>query len=106
MFDDAFPRLKELLEDKVLEVREAVALTFRKLSVNDDGCQRIVESISTNSMITSFIGHSRDEKSMKKDDGQYLIHLLEAFVNLTSSDYGIVPLLGKNAIANFTNIIS
>lgn len=43
---------------------------------------------------------------MKKDDGQYLIHLLEAFVNLTSSDYGIVPLLGKNAIANFTNIIS
>ena len=69
VFEHAFPKLKELLEDKVLEVREAVALAFKRLSVNDDGCMRIVESGAASSMIASFIGHSKDEKAMKKDDG-------------------------------------
>ncbi len=46
-------------------------------------------------MIHSFIRHSKDAKSLKKEDGIYLIRLLEAFANLTFSDYGIEPLLGK-----------
>lgn len=57
-------------------------------------------------MIYSFIGHSKDQKSLKKEDGQYLIHLLEAFVNLTFSDQGIIPLLGKHAVSTFNKIIS
>lgn len=57
-------------------------------------------------MIHSFIGHSKDAKSLNSEDGQYLIHLLEAFVNLTFSDMGIQPLLGTGAIANFNRIIS
>lgn len=39
-------------------------------------------------------------------DGQYLIHLLEAFSNITFSDMGIQPLLGKQAVATFNRIIS
>jgi hypothetical protein len=31
---------------------------------------------------------------------------LEAFTNLTFSDYGIEPLLNKGAIKNFKNLIS
>ncbi len=77
-----------------------------KLSINDDGCQRIVESGCASAMIHSFIGHSKDEKALKKEDGQYLIYLLEAFVNLTFSDYGIEPLLGTGAVPNFNKIIS
>jgi hypothetical protein len=38
------------------------------------------------------------------EKGQYLIHLLESFVNLTFNDYGIEPLLNKNAIAQFSNL--
>jgi hypothetical protein len=45
-------------------------------------------------MIHSFIRHSKDAQSLKGEDGVYLIHLLEAFVNLTFSDNGIQPLLG------------
>jgi hypothetical protein len=48
-------------------------------------------------MIESFIRHSNEE-TLKKEDAQYLVFLLEAFVNLTFSDNGIEPLLGKNAI--------
>jgi hypothetical protein len=48
-------------------------------------------------MINSFIKHSSEEE-IAKEDAQYLIYLLEAFVNLTFSDIGIEPLLGKNAI--------
>jgi hypothetical protein len=54
-------------------------------------------------MILSFISHSsHDGISIEK--GTYLILLLEAFVNLTFNDHGIEPLLGKGAIAQFTNL--
>ena len=76
------------------------------MSINDDGCLRIVESKCASAMIQSFIKHSKDEKSLKEEDGTYLIHLLEAFVNLTFSDYGIEPLLGQAAVSNFNTIIS
>ena len=56
-------------------------------------------------MIHSFIAHS-EEKELTYSDSQYLISLLEAFVNLTFSDDGIETLIGKNAIKQFTKIIS
>lgn len=106
IFGYAFPMLQELLEDQELKVREAVALTFERLSVNDDGCTKIVTSKSADAMIESFIAHSKDTAALKKHDGQYLTHLLEAFSNVTFSDMGIEPLLGKSAVATFNNIIS
>jgi hypothetical protein len=106
IFGYAFPMLQDLLEDPVLPVREAVAMTFEKLSVNDDGCIRIVTSKCAECMIESFIAHSKDADCLKRDDGQYLIHLLEAFSNLTFSDQGIEPLLGKSAVATLNSIIS
>ena len=48
-------------------------------------------------MILSFIGHS-EPKDINYDEAQYLIHLLEAFVNVTFSDAGISTLLGRDAI--------
>lgn len=69
IFGYAFPMLQELLEDQVLPVREAVAMTFEKLSVNDDGCTRIVTSKCAECMIESFIAHSKDETCLKRDDG-------------------------------------
>ena len=42
MFDEVFDNLKELLEDDDIRVREACAWAFMRLSVNDDGCDRMV----------------------------------------------------------------
>eukprot|EP00349_Pseudokeronopsis_sp_Brazil_P004892 CAMPEP_0202958246 /NCGR_PEP_ID=MMETSP1396-20130829/2612_1 /ASSEMBLY_ACC=CAM_ASM_000872 /TAXON_ID= /ORGANISM="Pseudokeronopsis sp., Strain Brazil" /LENGTH=165 /DNA_ID=CAMNT_0049676215 /DNA_START=215 /DNA_END=712 /DNA_ORIENTATION=+ len=106
LFHLAFPKLKELLEDPVLEVREQIAMAFMKLSTTDDGCQRIVASSCAETMIHSFIRHSKDSSCLKREDGLYLIYLLEAFTNLTFNDYSIEPLLGKGAIVNFCNITS
>lgn len=75
------------------------------LSQNEDGCELIVMSESVEAMIASFIGHSK-ASTMQKHDGQYLIYLLEAFVNITFSDNGIEPLLGKDAVYQFTKILS
>lgn len=105
-FDAVFGNLKQLLEDKVLKVREAVTYAFERLSVNAHGCELIVQSSSADAMINSFIGHSKDEMHLKSEDGPYLIHLLEGFVNLSFSDMGIEPLLGKGAVSNFNRIIS
>jgi hypothetical protein len=56
-------------------------------------------------MISSFIKHSQPD-SISIEKGDYLIQLLEAFVNFTFYDFGIEPLLGVNAIAQFSNLLS
>lgn len=104
MFDFVFENLKELLEDEDLNVREATAWAFMRLSVNDDGCEKMVQAQIPEFMILSFIGHS-EPKSLVIEDAQYLTYLLEAFVNLTFSDVGIEPLLGKDAISQFTKLL-
>ena len=90
----AFPNMKALLEDEVLAVRTATAWAFKQLTFNDDGCVRMVDQKCPEAMIESFIKRSAIE-NVTKEDAQYLIYLLEAFVNLTFSDTGIEPLLGK-----------
>ena len=49
-------------------------------------------------MIDSFIQRS-EPREIRYEEAQYLIHLLEAFVNITFSDAGISTLLGRDAIA-------
>ena len=103
-FEYAFDNMKKLLEDEVLAVREATAWAFKQLTVNADGCRRLVEAECPLAMIESFIKHSSEE-SLKKEDAQYLVYLLEGFTNLTFSDIGIEPLLGQGAIEQFTKIL-
>lgn len=43
---------------------------------------------------------------MKKEEGMYLRHLLEAFVNLTLADEGIEFMLGIKAVSTMNTIIS
>ena len=104
IFEYAFDNLKELLEDEDLRVREASSWALYRLSVNEDGCQRMVEGGIPEFMILSFIGHS-EPKDMQYEDAQYLTYLLEAFVNITFSDAGIGTLLGRDAIRQFNKLI-
>ena len=64
----------------------------------------MVDNRIPEAMIGSFIQHS-EAKSLVIEDAQYLIYLLEAFVNLTFSDTGIEPPLGKDAIAQYTKLL-
>jgi hypothetical protein len=96
--------MKDLLEDDELAVREATALIYEKLSMNDDGVQRVVASESPGEMAKSFILHSSEE-GVQKEDAQYLIHLLEAFCNITFSDLGVEPLLQIGLIEQFGKIL-
>lgn len=54
-FDQAFVNMTALLEDEFLPVREATAWIYERLSINDDGVQRIVQSGSPSQMAKSFI---------------------------------------------------
>ena len=102
--DYAFENLKELLEDEDIRVMEASAWALYRVSVNEDGCQRLVDGGVPEFMILSFIGHS-EPKDINYDEAQYLIHLLEAFVNVTFSDAGISTLLGRDAIKQFNKLV-
>lgn len=63
----AFPNMKALLEDEVLAVRTATAWAFKQLTVNDDGCQRMVDQKCPEAMIESFIKRSANENVTKED---------------------------------------
>ena len=103
LMEYTFKNLKEILEDSVQEVRDAAALVYLRLSVTAAGCECIRDTMSAESMVFSFIKHSsQDGLSIEK--GKYLILLLEALSNMTKDDFGIEPLLGKNAISQMTNL--
>lgn len=105
LMEYTFANLKEILEDPDQNVRNAAAYVFQKLSVTASGCECIRDTESAAQMILSFIEHSNQE-NIAPEKGQYLISLLEAFVNITFYDYGIEPLLGKNAIAQFSTLFA
>lgn len=67
LFEDAFNPLKDLLEDEDLKVREAASMTIQKVSINDDGCIKLVQNEVPEQMIASFILHS-DPKSLTFED--------------------------------------
>lgn len=77
-----------MLEDEDLKVREAAAFTIMRVSVNEDGCEKLVINNMPGAMIGSFIKRTEAEQ-VSYDEAQYLTHLLEAFINLTFSDNGI-----------------
>ena len=96
-FDYAFTPMQEALEDEFLSVRERIALIYRRLAKNDDGCQRIVQSGSPANMAKTFIIYSQED-NVAKESAQFLIHMLESMVNLTFSDQGIEPLLESDIV--------
>ena len=103
LMEYSFKNLKDILEDPEQAVRDAAAWVFEKLSVTARGRECIRDTQSADQMILSFISHSSQD-GIGVEKGMYLTLLLEAFVNMTFNDYGIEPLLGKNAIAQFTNL--
>lgn len=98
MKEYTFKYLKDILEDEDQSVRNAASWVFQKLSVTASGRELIRDTQSAETMISSFINHSSQD-GLSPEKGTYLIQLLEAFVNITFNDYGIVPLLGKSAIS-------
>lgn len=72
--EETCPLLK--LEDEELKVREATAWTFYQLSLTRNGCDIIVATESTISIINSFMNFA-DPKKLREQSGKYLIYLLE-----------------------------
>jgi hypothetical protein len=104
LMEYSFKNLKEILEDEDQPVRDAAALVFQRLSINAAGRECIRDTASAESMIFSFIKHSSKDH-LQHAKGRYLILLLEAFINLTRDDFGIEPLLGKQAISRFSDLL-
>jgi len=48
-------------------------------------------------MAKTFIIYSQED-NVAKENSQFLIHMLESFVNLTFSDQGIEPLLESDIV--------
>ena len=59
LMEYTFKNLNEILEDSDQLVRNAAAMVFQKLSINQSGCELIRDTDSAEQMIQSFIAHSR-----------------------------------------------
>ena len=101
---EVFPSLQKKLTDKNYEVRTAVAWTLKRILKSRDGVDRIVQTKSIPTMVEAFIKFA---KSPKGENKNYLMELLEGFVNLTQYDNGIEPMLGSglmNCLISFLTL--
>ena len=103
LIEYSFKNLKDILEDDIQAVRNAAAWVFERLSITATGLECIRDTQSAEQMIFSFIKHSSND-GLSPEKGTYLIHLLEAFINVTRNDFGIEPLLDKEAIFQLSNL--
>lgn len=88
---EVFPPLQDKLVDSETSVRTAVAWTLKRILISRDGVDRIVETGTVPTMVKAFIKYANAPKRENKD---YLIELLEGFVNVSQYDNGIEPMLG------------
>ena len=93
---EVFPPLQAKLTDTECQVRSAVAWTLKRILNSRDGVHKVVTTNTIPTMVSAFI---RFAKAPKSENKQYLMELLEGFVNLSQYDNGIGPMLGTGLMS-------
>jgi len=101
----AFKGMQQQLTDESPLVREVDAWALLRLSTSREGCELIASNKLATSMVVAFIRYS-NPLHFSKDVQKFFCYLLEAFVNITEYDNGIIPLLNTGTVAALRDISS
>lgn len=96
--------LQNIIFDKHLSVRESVGWLLYRFSLHADGIHMLVDSKTVVVMVESIKRYS--EPDVINENKNYLIYLLDAFVNISTYDYGSLPMLGLNLLNQFNKILA
>lgn len=100
----AFKGMQQQLTDESHAVREIDAWALLRLSTSREGCELISANKLATSMVVAFIRYS-NPIHFSKDLHKFFCYLLEAFINITEYDNGIVPLLSTGTVATLRDIL-
>jgi len=103
-FNLLYKGLQEQLMDKATSVLEVDAWTILRLSSTREGCEMISTSKLATSMVVAFIRNT-SPLTFSKDLHRFFLYLLEAFINITEYDNGIVPMLGTRSVEALKQIL-
>lgn len=92
------------LTDEFPSVQEVAAWAILRLSSGRDGCDAITSTNLANSMVAAFIRYVAPEL-FKPQLQRFFLYLLEAFVNVTEYDDGIVPALNTGMVAALRDVL-
>lgn len=95
--------LQNIIFDKVLSVRESVGWLLYRFSLHADGILMLVNSNTVTVMVEAIKKYSETDKV--NENKTYLIYLLDAFVNISTYDYGSFPMLGLKLLHQFNKIL-
>ena len=92
------------LTDDSPSVQEVCAWAISRLSSTREGCEMISACKLATSMVVAFIRYTTP-MFFKKELHEFFLYLLEAFINITEYDNGIIPTLGTGTIAALRDIL-
>ena len=96
--------LQNLIFDKILNVRESIGWLLYRFSLHSDGILMLVNSGTVKVMVDAIKWYSDYDRI--KDNKNYLIYLLDSFVNISMYDYGSLPMLGLSLLNQFNIILA
>ena len=99
-----FKGMQQQLMDEVPAVQEVDAWALLRLSTSREGCELIASSKLATNMVVAFIRHTTP-MFFKKELQKFFLYMLEAFINITEYDSGILPILGTGAVAALRDIL-
>jgi len=100
----AFKGMQQQLTDEAPLVREIDAWALLRLSTSREGCELISANKLATNMVVAFIRYT-NPANFSKDLHKFFSYLLEAFINITEYDNGIIPTLGTGTIAALRDIL-
>jgi hypothetical protein len=95
--------LHNLVFDRELKVREAIGWLLYRFTMHKDGVLMMVDRKSISVMVEAFKKYS-EHKNFEANK-YYLIYLLEAFINISMYDYGILPMLNMQLLYTFNSYL-
>jgi hypothetical protein len=95
--------LQHLIFDEKVEVRNSLGWLVYRLSLHKEGVHMIVDSDTLSMLVESFKCYLVSSKI--KENINYMLYLLESFINISMYDFGIELMLGKNLLKIFNRIL-
>jgi len=103
-FELLYDGVQAQLIDEFPSVQEVAAWAIFRLSSGRDGCDAIANNKLSIGMVNAFINYTKPE-FFKKELQHFFLYLLEAFINITEYDAGIVPTLETGMVGSLKDIL-
>jgi hypothetical protein len=96
--------LHSLIFDLNINVKKAVGWLLYRLSLHKDGVLMLIDSLTVDKMVQAFNKFFAPTKFLENQE--YVVYLLDAFINCSMYDFGITHMLKSDLLFTFNYILN